>query len=119
MSAHLPAGGAPFSFSMRRTVSRRPRNSSAFAPMTLRAMIEDEAWPSAQAFTTWEKSVTVSPSILRSIVTVEPSQARDVPGQLQNSAVVDLVQHGVQKRLFGRVVRSAMRLRGRGEAIYR
>jgi hypothetical protein len=35
-------------------------------------MIEDEAWPSAHAFTTWEKSVTVSPSILRSTVTVEP-----------------------------------------------
>ena len=35
-------------------------------------MIEDEAWPSAQAFTSWAKSVTVSPSILRSTVTVEP-----------------------------------------------
>jgi hypothetical protein len=72
MSAHLPAGGAPFSLSMRRTVSRRLRSSSAFAPTTLRAMIEEDAWPSAQAFTSWEKSVTVSPSILRSTVTVEP-----------------------------------------------
>ena len=35
-------------------------------------MIEDEACPSAQAFTSWAKSVTVSPSIFRSIVTVEP-----------------------------------------------
>ena len=35
-------------------------------------MIEDEAWPSAQAFTSWAKSVTVSPSIFRSTVTVEP-----------------------------------------------
>ena len=38
----------------------------------LRAMIEEEAWPSAQAFTSWAKSVTVSPSIFRSMVTVEP-----------------------------------------------
>ena len=65
-------GGAPFSLSILRTVSRSARSSSAFAPMTLRAMIEDEAWPSAQAFTSWAKSVTVSPSILRSTVTVEP-----------------------------------------------
>ena len=36
------------------------------------AMIEDDAWPSAQAFTSWAKSVTVSPSIFRSMVTVEP-----------------------------------------------
>jgi hypothetical protein len=36
---------------MRRTVSRRLRNSPAFAPTTLRAMIEEEACPSAQAFT--------------------------------------------------------------------
>ena len=43
MSAHLPLGGAPFSFSMRRTVSRRLRSSSALAPMTWRAMIEEEA----------------------------------------------------------------------------
>ena len=35
-------------------------------------MIEDEAWPSAQAFTSWAKSVTTGPSILRSILTVEP-----------------------------------------------
>ena len=34
-------------------------------------MTEEEAWPSAQAFTSWEKSVTVSPSILRSTVTVD------------------------------------------------
>ena len=73
MSAHLPfAGGAPFSLSILRTVSRKLRSSSAFAPTTLRAMIEEEAWPSAQAFTSWAKSVTVSPSILRSTVTVEP-----------------------------------------------
>ena len=38
----------------------------------LRAMIEDDAWPSAQAFTSWAKSVTVSPSIFRSMVTVDP-----------------------------------------------
>ncbi len=35
-------------------------------------MIEDEAWPSAQAFTSWAKSVTTGPFILRSILTVEP-----------------------------------------------
>ena len=53
------AGGAPFSFSILRTVSRKPLSSSAFAPITLRAMIEEEAWPSAQAFTSWAKSVTI------------------------------------------------------------
>ncbi len=58
-------GGAPFSFSIRRTVSRSDRSSSACEPMTCRAMIEDEAWPRAQALTSWEKSVTVSPSIFR------------------------------------------------------
>ena len=63
---------APFSFSILRTVSRSARNSAGFAPITWRAMIEDEAWPSAQAFTSWAKSVTLSPSILRSTVTVEP-----------------------------------------------
>ena len=73
MSAHLPSlGGAPFSFSILRTVSRKPLSSSAFAPITLRAMIEEEACPSAQAFTSWAKSFTVSPSIVRSTVTVEP-----------------------------------------------
>ena len=73
MSAHLPSlGGAPFSFSILRTVSRSLRSSSALAPTTWLAMIEDEAWPSAQAFTSWAKSVTVSPSIFRSTVTVDP-----------------------------------------------
>ena len=72
-------------------------------------MIEDEAWPSAQAFTSWAKSVTVSPSILRSTVTVEPhslewavargvgrwqpAEAGDIARQFQNPAVVDVVQH--------------------------
>ena len=75
-------------------------------------MIEDEAWPSAQAFTSWAKSVTVSPSILRSTVTVEPhslecavalasgcgqpSETGDAPGQFENSAVVDVVEHGIR-----------------------
>ena len=67
-----PWAAAPFSLSILRTVSRSLRSSSAFEPTTWRAMIEDEAWPSAQAFTSWAKSVTVSPSILRSTVTVEP-----------------------------------------------
>ena len=55
-----------------RTVSRRARSSSGFAPITCRAMIEDEAWPRAQAFTSWAKSETAPWSILRSTVTVEP-----------------------------------------------
>jgi hypothetical protein len=50
-SPHLPPGGLALSLSMRRTLSRNSRNSAALAPTTLRAMIEDEAWPSAQAFT--------------------------------------------------------------------
>ena len=73
-------------------------------------MIDDDAWPSAQAFTSWAKSVTVSPSILRSTVTVEPhsldravalasglrqaAQPRNMAGQLQNTAIVDVVEHG-------------------------
>ena len=72
MSAHLPCGGLPFSFSILRTVSRNSRNSLAVEPTTWLAMIEEEAWPSAQAFTSWAKSVTTGPSILRSILTVEP-----------------------------------------------
>src|SRR5260370_13827507 len=73
MSAQRPdAGGAPFSLSIRRTSSRSLRNSLAFAPTMLRAMMDDEAWPSAHALTSCAKSVTVSPSILRSMVTVEP-----------------------------------------------
>src|SRR5476651_499217 len=72
MSAHLPDGGGPFSLSILRTVSRSSRNSAGFEPTTWRAMIEDEAWPSAQAFTSWAKSDTTGPSILTSTVTVEP-----------------------------------------------
>ena len=72
-------------------------------------MIEDEAWPSAQAFTSWAKSVTVSPSIFRSMVTVEPqsfewavalasgaakpADPRNRAGQLDDAAIVDLVEH--------------------------
>ena len=39
-------------------------------------MIEDEAWPSAQAFTSWPKSVTTPSFILTSTVTLEP-QSRE------------------------------------------
>ena len=76
-----------------------------------RAMIEEEAWPSAQAFTSWAKSVTVSPSILRSMVTVEPhslewavalasgcgkpAEPGNVAGQFEDPAVVDVVEHGL------------------------
>jgi hypothetical protein len=70
--AHSPCGAGPFSLSMRRTVSRTSRNSSAFAPTTWRAMSEDDAWPRAQAFTSWAKSVTVPSLTERSTVTVEP-----------------------------------------------
>jgi hypothetical protein len=37
-------------------------------------MIEDEACPSAQAFTSCPKPVTTSPSMVRSTVTVEPQR---------------------------------------------
>ena len=83
---------------------------SALEPMTLRAMIDDEAWPSAQAFTSWAKSTTLSPSILRSTVTVEPhslesalargvrlgkpSDPRDRAGEFDDAAIVDVVDHG-------------------------
>jgi hypothetical protein len=65
-------GGAPFSFSILRTVSRNSRSSPAVEPTTCDAMIEDEACPSAQALTSWAKSVTTGPSMVRSTLTVEP-----------------------------------------------
>ena len=34
--------------------------------------MEEEAWPSAQALTSWAKSLTTGPSIRRSTLTVEP-----------------------------------------------
>ena len=55
-----PAAGLPFSFSILRTVSRNSRSSPAVEPTTWLAMIEEEAWPSAQAFTSWAKSVTTA-----------------------------------------------------------
>src|ERR1700739_2425570 len=72
MSAHLPGGGLAFSFSILAAVSRNWRRSLGLGATTRLAMIEDEVWPSAQAFTSWAKSVTTGPSILRSILTVEP-----------------------------------------------
>jgi hypothetical protein len=74
-------------------------------------MIEDEAWPSAQAFTSWAKPVTTSPSMVRSTVTVEPqrrewalavasgagaAQQRDVRGEFEDALVVDVAQHIVR-----------------------
>ena len=72
-------------------------------------MIEDEAWPSAQAFTSWAKSVTTGPSILRSTVTVEPHslewavalasgalkppETRDIARQFEDFGVVNVVEH--------------------------
>ena len=44
MSAHLPCGGVPFSFSILRTVSRNSRSSLAVEPTTWLAMIEEDAW---------------------------------------------------------------------------
>ena len=63
---------APFSLSIRRMVSRTSLSSAAVEPTTLRAMIEDDAWPSAHARTSWAKSLTRSPAMARSTVTVEP-----------------------------------------------
>ena len=71
-------------------------------------MIEDEAWPSAQAFTSWAKSVTVSPSILdrwlrssRIAATPpspwrrlrQPPDPRNVACKFDDAAVVDFVEH--------------------------
>ena len=72
-------------------------------------MIEDEAWPSAQAFTSWAKSLTAPPSILRSTVTVEPhslewavaeasgadkpAQAGDIARQVEDFGIVNIVKH--------------------------
>ena len=68
----FPPGASPFSFSIRRMACLMVRSSSAVEPTTWRAMIEEEACPSAQAFTSWAKSVTTPSSTLRSTVTVEP-----------------------------------------------
>ena len=72
-------------------------------------MIEEEAWPSAQAFTSWAKSPTTGPFIFRSTVTVEPhslewavalasgaiepAQARYIARQVEDFGVVNLVEH--------------------------
>jgi hypothetical protein len=109
MSAHLPAGGGPFSFSIFRTVSRSSRNSAGFAPITCCAMIEDDACPSAQALTSWAKSLTAPSLTFRSTVTVdpqsfecavagrvgrgEPAQTGDVARQVEDSGVINVVKH--------------------------
>src|ERR1035441_2119850 len=94
MSAHLPAGGGPFSLSILRTVSRSSRSSAGLAPITWRAMIEDEAWPSAQAFTSWAKSATTGPSILRSTVTVEPHSLEWAVGRASGAGVAGCTVRG-------------------------
>ena len=72
-------------------------------------MIEEEAWPSAQAFTSWAKSPTTGPFILRSTVTVEPHNLEwavalasgvssrpkrgILPAEIEDFGVVNLVEH--------------------------
>ena len=51
---------------------REPQVYGSTTHDDLVAMIEEEACPSAQAFTSWAKSVTTGPSIFTSTVTVEP-----------------------------------------------
>ena len=81
------------------------------APTTWRAISDEEARPSAQAFTSWAKSTTRPSSTRRSTTTVEP-QSRECglgggvriceppkPGnirrQLENTPIVDVVDHPV------------------------
>ncbi len=56
----------------RSCVSRSAVSSCGVAPMTWRAISEEDAWPSAQARTSCAKSLTLPSSSSRSIVTVEP-----------------------------------------------
>ena len=100
---------APFSFSIARISSRTARSSSGVEPTTWRAMIEEEAWPSAQALTSWAKSrhrrrrhgevdVTVEPHSFECAVALasgrgEPAEAGDVGGEFEDAPVVDVVEH--------------------------
>ena len=108
-SAHLPEGGGPFALSMRVTVSRKATSSSGVAPMTWRAISEEDACPSAQALTSWAKSLT-RPSLKAQIDRdrraakprmrlgarvgrSEPAEPRNVGRQFENAGVVNFVQH--------------------------
>ncbi len=105
--------GAPFSFSIRRTVSRS-RAVRRLEPTTWRAMIEEEAWPSAQALHLVGE-VADQPVLHADVdLTVEPHslewaeaeasgmgqapQPGDIPGELDDFLVVDVVQHGARYR---------------------
>src|SRR5947208_405226 len=87
MSAHLPCGGVPFSLSIRRTVSRNSRSSSAVDPTTCDAMIEDEAWPSAPASRRGSNGVDMDALIksLREATPSETPQAQFRPAELDPS----------------------------------
>jgi len=52
--------------------ARTARNSPALEPTTCLAMTEEDAWPRAQARTSWAKSVTLPPFMAKSTVTVDP-----------------------------------------------
>ena len=101
---------------------RAPRAApSAVEPTTRRPIIDEEAWPRAQAFTSCAKSATTSPSDLevdrhgraaelgmgrRAGVGVrQPAEARNVGGELEDAAVVDLVQHPTCKLADGAAFR--------------
>ena len=59
MSAHLPAGGGAVLLQhLAHGLAQLAQFVRLWRRSTCRAMIEDEAWPSAQAFTSWAKSVT-------------------------------------------------------------
>jgi len=58
-----PCGGWPFSFSIRRTVSRNSRNVVGGRPNDMACMIEEEAWSERAGFDVMgEKSITTGPS---------------------------------------------------------
>jgi hypothetical protein len=82
-------------------------------------MIEDEACPSAQAFTSWAKAADVSPSIFSQILTFEPhslewawalgigigkrADQRNIAGEFENFAVIDVVHHSADSACFSRI----------------
>src|ERR1041384_6430287 len=111
MSPHLPCGGLPLSFSILRTVSRNSRNSSAVEPTTWLAMIEEEAWPSAQAFTSWAKSVHGAVHLQvdldggaaqlgmgggAGVGVGEAAEAGDIPREFDDPLVIDVIQHEIR-----------------------
>jgi hypothetical protein len=95
-----PRGPSPSAFSIASMSSRALRNSCVVAPTTWLAMIEDEAWPRAQALTSWAKAETVSPSIFSQILTLEPQSFECAWALASESAMCRSAEYYRQIREF-------------------